>query len=144
MHRARRTGEALFCHAALFCLILMGAGKQAAALGSPGGAPSTSTTAKPAAGTVSDAQLEATLRAKLAKSKVGKDGFKFHVQHGVVTWEGQTNVPQHKGAATRMARTAGALGVVNNIQVSDEAKAKSMSELHHATVKPQQPAPATP
>lgn len=121
----------------------MEASKQAAAASS-GGVPSTATTAKPAPGTVSDAQLEATLRAKLAKSKVGKDGFKFHVQHGVVTWEGQTNVPQHKGAATRMARTAGALSVVNNIQVSDEAKAKSMSELHHATVKPPQPGQATP
>jgi hypothetical protein len=107
---------------------------QAAAAGSGGRAPST-TTAKPVAGTVSDAQLDATLRAKLAKSKVGKDGFKFHVQHGVVTWEGQTSVPQHKGAATRMARTSGALQVINNIQVSDEAKAKSLSQLHHATVK---------
>ena len=97
----------------------------------------TTKSAKPAAGTVSDAQLEATLRAKLAKSKVGKDGFKFHVQHGVVTWEGQTEVPQHKGAATRMAHTAGALEVVNNIQVSDAGKAKSLSQLHHATVKPQ-------
>jgi len=114
----------------------MGINLQGAAARSPG-APSTTTAAKPAAGTVNDAQLEATLRAKLAKSKVGKDGFKFHVQHGVVTWEGQTNVPQHKGAATRMARTAGALQVVNNIQVSDEAKAKSLSDLHHATVKPQ-------
>ena len=35
----------------------------------------------------SDSQIEATLRGKLAKSKIGKDGFKFHVQHGVVTWD---------------------------------------------------------
>jgi BON domain len=134
MDRVRRTGEALLRWAALSCLVVLGAGLQAAPAGSGGRAPST-TTAKPAAGTVSDAQLDATLRAKLAKSKVGKDGFKFHVQHGVVTWEGQTSVPQHKGAATRMARTSGALQVINNIQVSDEAKAKSLSQLHHATVK---------
>jgi hypothetical protein len=101
------------------------------------GGSTTTKSAKPAAGTVSDAQLEATLRAKLAKSKVGKDGFKFHVQHGVVTWEGQTEVPQHKGAATRMAHTAGALEVVNNIRVSDAGKAKSLNQLHHATVQPQ-------
>lgn len=136
MHRVRRGGAVLLRCAAVSYFILLGAGLPTAAMASPG-APSTTTTAKPAAGTVSDAQLEATLRAKLAKSKVGKDGFKFHVQHGVVTWEGQTNVPQHKGAATRMARTAGALQVVNNIQISDEAKAKSLSQLHHATVKPQ-------
>jgi osmotically-inducible protein OsmY len=67
---------------------------------------------------VSDAQLEATIRAKLAKSKIGKDGFRFHVQHGVVTWEGNTSVAQHKGAATRMARSSGAVQVVNHIKVS--------------------------
>ncbi len=136
MHRVQRAGAVLLRCAAVSCFILLGAGLPTGATASPA-TPSTTTPAKPAAGTVSDAQLEATIRAKLAKSKVGKDGFKFHVQHGVVTWEGQTNVPQHKGAATRMARTAGALQVVNNIQVSDEAKAKSLSQLHHATVKPQ-------
>jgi osmotically-inducible protein OsmY len=66
---------------------------------------------------VSDAQLDAALRAKLAKSKIGKDGFRFRVQRGVVTWEGTTSVPQHKGAATRMARSSGALQVINNIKV---------------------------
>jgi hypothetical protein len=67
---------------------------------------------------VTDAQLEATIRAKLAKSKIGKDGFRFHVQRGVVTWEGVTSVAQHKGAATRMARSSGAVQVVNHIKVS--------------------------
>jgi osmotically-inducible protein OsmY len=67
---------------------------------------------------VSDAQLESTIRAKLSKSKIGKDGFKFKVARGVVTWEGSTQIPQHKGAATRMARTSGATEVVNHIQVA--------------------------
>jgi CubicO group peptidase (beta-lactamase class C family) len=84
--------------------------------------------------TPSDAQLEATIRAKLAKSKIGKDGFKFHVQHGVVTWEGTTNVIQHKGAATRMARTAGAAQVINNIQISAAAKAKATANLKKASI----------
>src|SRR5882757_913229 len=66
---------------------------------------------------VGDAQLDAAIRAKLAKSKIGKDGFRFHVQHGVVTWEGNTSIGQHKGAATRMARSSGASQVVNNIRV---------------------------
>ena len=86
-----------------------------------------------AGATPGDTQLEATIRAKLAKSKIGKDGFKFHVQRGVVTWEGTTDVPQHKGAATRMARTAGAVQVVNNIQVSSTGK--SFSESKKAYVK---------
>jgi osmotically-inducible protein OsmY len=84
---------------------------------------------------LSDAQIDATLRTKLAKSKVGADGFKFRVQKGVVYWEGHTNIAQHKGAATRMARTAGALQVVNNIQVSAEGKAKASAGLHNAVVK---------
>jgi hypothetical protein len=84
--------------------------------------------------TPSDAQIETTIRTKLAKSKIGKDGFKFHVQHGVVTWEGTTNVIQHKGAATRMARTAGATQVVNNIQISAAAKAKAAANLKKASI----------
>lgn len=69
-----------------------------------------------------DSQIEATIRAKLAKSKIGKDGFRFHVQRGVVTWEGSTNVMQHKGSATRMAKAAGAVQVVNNIHVNGAGK----------------------
>jgi hypothetical protein len=75
-----------------------------------------------APGHATDAQLESTIRAKLAKSKIGKDGFKFHVLHGTVTWEGTTSVSQHKGAATRMARTSGASQVINNIHVSGAEK----------------------
>ncbi len=82
----------------------------------------------------SDAQIDATIRAKLAKSKIGKDGFHFHVQHGVVTWEGTTSVIQHKGSATRMARTSGATQVINNIQISASAKAKAAANLRKATV----------
>lgn len=85
--------------------------------------------------TPSDAQIEATIRTKLAKSKIGKDGFRFHVQRGVVTWEGKTSVIQHKGSATRMARTAGAVQVINNIQISADAKAKATANLKKATVQ---------
>ena len=81
-----------------------------------------------------DAQINATIQAKLAKSKIGKDGFHFHVQHGVVTWEGSTSVIQHKGSATRMARTAGATQVINNIQISASAKAKATANLKKASV----------
>ncbi len=82
----------------------------------------------------SDAQIDAAIRTKLAKSKIGKDGFRFHVQHGVVTWEGTTNVIQHKGSATRMARTAGATQVINNIQISASAKAKAAANLKKASL----------
>jgi osmotically-inducible protein OsmY len=71
-----------------------------------------------------DKQIEAVIRAKLAKSKIGKDGFTVRVQGGIAYWEGKTDVVQHKGSATRMAKTAGAKSVVNNIKVSDAAKDK--------------------
>jgi len=82
---------------------------------------------------VSDAQLEATIKTKLNKSKIGKDGFHFKVQRGVVTWEGTTNIGQHKGAATRMARSSGAVQVINNIKVLNGEKG---AELRKAYVQP--------
>jgi osmotically-inducible protein OsmY len=87
--------------------------------------------APPAQGTTAaeDKAIEAAIRAKLEKSKIGKDGFTVHVQGGVATWEGKTDVLQHKGAATRMAKTAGAKSVVNHIKVSDAAKEKASDNL---------------
>jgi len=71
---------------------------------------------------VSDEQLEASIKTKLTKSKIGKDGFHFKVQRGIVTWDGTTNIGQHKGAATRMARSSGAVQVINNIKVLNAGK----------------------
>jgi hypothetical protein len=76
-----------------------------------------------------DKQIEAAIRAKLAKSKIGQDGFTVRVQGGVAYWEGGTSVVQHKGSATRMAKSAGAHAVVNNIRVADAAKLKAAENL---------------
>lgn len=76
-----------------------------------------------------DKQIEATIRAKVAKSKIGKDGFTVRVQGGIAYWEGKTDVVQHKGSATRMAKTAGAKSVINNIKVSDAGKEKAADNL---------------
>ena len=85
----------------------------------------------PAQGTSAseDRDIERKIREKLEKAKIGKDGFKVRVQGGVAYWEGKTDIVQHKGAATRMAKTAGAKAVVNNIQVSDVAKQKATQNL---------------
>lgn len=92
---------------------------------------SAATPPRPSAGArQSDAEIEATIKTKLAKSKIGKDGFQVHVKNGIATWQGTTQVVQHKGAATRMAKTAGAIQVVNNIKISDEAKQKSGGNLN--------------
>jgi hypothetical protein len=76
-----------------------------------------------------DQKIEVEIRTRLAKSVIGKDGLAVRVQGGVAYWTGSTNVVQHKGSATRMAKSAGAKKVVNNIQVSDAAKAKAGENL---------------
>ena len=118
-----------------FFALLLAAGCLAGVLSMPIGAstsPSTTTTQR--AATPTDSQIDAAIRTKLAKSKIGKDGFRFHVLRGVVTWEGTTSVMQHKGSATRMARTAGATQVVNKIQISADGKSKGMAGLKRASV----------
>src|SRR5579863_9512125 len=85
----------------------------------PAKAASAKAAGKPAMPAMSDAQMEAAIRAKFAKSKINAEKFTVHVQGGVATIEGRTNVVQHKGVATRMARTAGAVAVSNHIKVSD-------------------------
>lgn len=99
----------------------------------PAGDTKTPAKSRPAAAQGTSAQedkaIEGLIRAKLAKSKIGLDGFTVRVQGGVATWEGATDVIQHKGAATRMARTAGARVVVNNIKIGDSARRKATDNL---------------
>jgi hypothetical protein len=84
--------------------------------------------AKPAP-VLSDAALEAAIRAKFAKSKINEDKFQARVQGGVATIEGRTESVQHKGVATRLAKSAGAKAVNNHIQISDAAKQKAAANL---------------
>ncbi len=93
------------------------------------GVPAKRTTGGQGTTSQQDQQTEAAIRAKLAKSKIGKDGFTVRVQGGVAYWEGSTSVVQHKGSATRMAKAAGAKSVVNNIKVTDAAKEKAAANL---------------
>jgi hypothetical protein len=77
----------------------------------------------------SDVELEKAIRARFAQSKAGADKFTVRVQGGVATIEGKTDVVQRKGAATRMARSAGARQVVNKIEVSQAARQKASDNL---------------
>jgi hypothetical protein len=76
-----------------------------------------------------DSQIERTIRAKFAKSKINVEHFTVTVQNGVATIEGKTNVIQHKGVATRLSKTGGAIAVRNNIQISEAAKEKAAAKL---------------
>lgn len=110
---------------ALFLSIFM----TASMLGAQTKAPPSKPAAAQGTSSQEDKAMESAIRAKLAKSKIGKDGFTVRVQGGVAYWEGATGVVQHKGAATRMAKSSGARRVVNNIKISDEAKEKAAGNL---------------
>jgi hypothetical protein len=76
-----------------------------------------------------DAAIESAIRGRFARSKAAADKFQVHVVGGVATIEGETGVIQRKGAATRMARAAGARQVVNKIVVSEAARDKANANL---------------
>src|ERR1700690_1937144 len=85
--------------------------------------------AHPRAAAIPDAVVEKDIRARFAKSKISTHHFQVHVQGGVATIEGQTDVLQHKGTATRLARNSGAIKVVNHIAVSQAARDKAAKNL---------------
>ncbi len=77
----------------------------------------------------SDTEIEKDIRARLARSKISADAFQVHVQGGIATLEGKTDIVQHKGVATRLARSGGAIQVVNRIQVSQAARDRAARNL---------------
>jgi len=87
--------------------------------------------AKPVAGAsrTPDAQIEQAIRAKFAKSKINAEHFTVSVQNGVAIINGKTSVIQHKGVATRLAKTGGAVAVQNRILISEAAREKAASRL---------------
>lgn len=78
---------------------------------------------------ISDPDLEKAIRARFAASKISTNHFEAHVQGGVATLDGQTDVIQHKGTATRLAKAAGAVKVVNRIRISQAARDKAAANL---------------
>jgi osmotically-inducible protein OsmY len=75
---------------------------------------------------ISDAALEAKIRERFSKSKISVHGFQVRVQGGIATIDGKTDVIQHKGTATRIAKNAGAKAVNNRIQVSEAARQRAI------------------
>ena len=109
---------------ALTAVTAAGAPQSSAANRRPAGVNASHAQAK-----LTDAQLETTIRAKFAKSKINADKFTVRVQGGVAHIDGKTDVLQHKGVATRMARTAGAVAVDNRVEVSQAARDKAAGNL---------------
>ena len=75
--------------------------------------------------TSSDAALEGAIRARFAKSKIDSDEFTVHVSNGIATLDGRTDVIQHKGTATRLAKSSGAKGVQNRIEITEHGRQKA-------------------
>lgn len=84
----------------------------------------------------SDSKLERDIRARFTKSKISKNNFQVHVSNGVATLTGRTDVVQHKGTATRLARLAGAKRVENRITVSERARARASRNSRRSRTKP--------
>jgi len=86
---------------------------------------------KPAASAprINDAEIERAIRARFAESKISTDKFSAKVQGGIATITGHTDVIQHKGVATRLAKSSGALAVINNIEISQAAKDKAAKNM---------------
>ncbi|MCL4783626.1 MAG: BON domain-containing protein [Bryobacterales bacterium] len=75
-----------------------------------------------AAPVLSDEALERAIRQRFAKSAIASNGFSVSVAGGVATLRGTARVAQHKGVATRLARSAGARRVRNEIELSPAAR----------------------
>ncbi|MCP5115826.1 MAG: BON domain-containing protein [bacterium] len=83
-----------------------------------------------------DRQLERDIQARFAKSKISKNGFQARVTDGVATLTGRTDVVQHKGTATRLARLAGAKLVDNRITISERARSRASRNSRRSRSKP--------
>jgi hypothetical protein len=85
----------------------------------------------------SDTELEKRIKARFARSKIAVNQFQVTVQGGVATIAGRTEVLQHKGTATRLAKTEGAIQVVNQVAVSEAAKQQAAKNLASGTRRAQ-------
>ena len=72
-----------------------------------------------------DEVLAQAIRERLAASKIPTDNFQVRVKGGVAILQGRTDVMQHKGVATRLAKLAGAQSVDNQIKLSERARLKT-------------------
>ena len=110
-------------------LVAAGLGAAQAAVNTPPPHRAAPASARKTPATLPDAEIEKAIRARFAASKISSHHFQVHVQGGVATLEGQTDVLQHKGTATRLAKSAGASAVTNRIVVSQAARDQAAKNL---------------
>ena len=82
-----------------------------------------------------DAELRKAIEDRFARSAIAADHFKIEVNNSVARITGKTDVIQHKGVATRLARSMGAKEVRNEVEVSEAARQKAAAQLAKAKKK---------
>jgi len=95
----------------------------------PAEAPAKSQSKSAAAPHWKDAELKKAIEQRFARSAIGVEKFKVEVNDGVVHITGKTEVIQHKGVATRLARSMGARSVKNDVEISAAAREKAAAQL---------------
>jgi len=111
-------------------------------------APPVASAASPVAANRTDSQIESDFRMRLNRSKLSGEGIQIHVKSAVATLTGKTGVIQHKGSATRMAKSAGARQVINQIEISAAARQAAAEKLsasvqHGVSASPRTSAPVS-
>jgi len=95
----------------------------------PAEAPTKSQSKPAAAPHWKDAELKKAIEQRIARSAIAADRFKVDVNDCVAHITGQTEVIQHKGVATRLAKSMGARSVKNDVEVSAAAREKAAAQL---------------
>jgi len=76
-----------------------------------------------------DVELKKTIEDRFARSAIAVDKFKVEVNDGVARITGKTDVMQHKGVATRLAKSMGARAVQNDVEITDAARRRAAERL---------------
>jgi len=76
-----------------------------------------------------DVELKKSIEERLARSAIAVNKFRVEVTDGVVRITGKTDVMQHKGVATRLAKSMGAKVVKNEIEITDAARQRAAAQL---------------
>ncbi len=95
----------------------------------PAEAPKKTQPQAPGAPRWKDAELRKAIEDRFARSAIAADKFKVEVTNGVARITGKTDVIQHKGVATRLARSMGAKQVRNEVEVSEAARKRAVEQL---------------
>jgi len=91
-----------------------------------------------------DTELKKAIEERFARSAIAPNRFRVDVNDGVARITGKTEVLQHKGVATRLARSMGARQVQNEIEVSEAARQRATAHLRRERKPSGQPSGATP